>query len=148
MSGILAATATFKPSESMARWVDLYVQVRLFAAAQKAQGVVVVEAQATCPVVTGDLQSKIQPGEIIIGGGRIVAPVVSDSDHAPFVEFGTGLRGAGTYPYALPQEGVPFTGSWVYDFRNQGWVGMPSQPYLRPALDTARDQVLQEFKSA
>ena len=145
---ILAATATFKPSESLARFADLYVQVRLFAAVQRAQGVIVEEARAVCPIETGELFESIGSGEIVDANHQLTGPVVADCPHAAFVEFGTGLRGAGTYPYPLPQEGVPFTGSWVYDFRNQGWVGMPSQPYLRPALDTARDQVLQEFKAA
>ena len=47
---IIAATATFTPSGDMHRFVDLYVQVKLFAKVQRAQAVVVEEAKAICPV--------------------------------------------------------------------------------------------------
>lgn len=144
---IIAATAHFVPNGDMHRFVDLYVQVKLFAKVQRSQAVVVEEAKGICPSVTGELHDSIMAGEIVNDGQRIIGPVLATAPHAAFVEFGTGIRGAGTYPYPLPQEGVPFTGSWVYDFRNQGWIGMPAQPYLRPALDIARAAVLAEFQS-
>lgn len=131
----------------MRRFVDLYVQVKLFAKVQRAQEVVVEEAKTVCPVDTGELVSTIQAGEIVNDGNRIIGPVMATSGHAAFVEFGTGIRGSGTYPYPLPQAGVPFTGSWIYDYKSQGWIGMPSQPYLRPALDIARARVLTEFQA-
>ncbi len=143
---IIAATATFTPNGDMHRFVDLYVQVVLFAKVQHSQEIVVEEAKAACPVDTGELQSSIMAGEITNEGQRIVGPVVASAPHAAFLEFGTGLRGVGTYPYPLPQENVPRTGNWQYDYRNVGWVGMPSQSFLRPALDTARAQVLAEFE--
>jgi hypothetical protein len=130
----------------MRRFVDLYVQVKLFAKVQRAQAVVVEEAKAACPVGTGELQSSIAAGEIVDDGKRIVGPVLASAPHAAFLEFGTGLRGMGTYPYPLPQENVPYSGSWIYDYRNVGWVGMASQAYLRPALDISRQRVLAEFE--
>ena len=40
---------------------------------------------------------------------------------------------------------VPITGSWVYDYKKQNWVGHEAQPYMRPALDTARPAILEAF---
>jgi hypothetical protein len=58
--------------------------------------------------------------------------VQATSPHAAYVEFGTGQRGAasagaGNGPYS------------------ETWPGMPAQPYLRPALDTARPAILGAF---
>ena len=145
--GIIAATATFTPSGDMHRFVDLYVQVMLFAKVQRAQAVVVEEAKSICPELTGELRNSIMAGEIVNEGQRIIGPVLATAGHSSFVEFGTGLRGVGTYPYPLPQEGVPFTGSWIYNYRDPNWIGMPSRAFLRPALDIARARVLAEFQS-
>lgn len=79
--------------------------------------------------------------------GAIFA-IVTDSDHAAFVEFGTGQRGKDTpYPYPLP-EGVSWdynvgktirqnatTGRyyWFYPGQDGKWhytEGMPSRPFL------------------
>ena len=67
--------------------------------------------------------------------------MAATAPYAAFVEYGTGLRGAGTYPYELPSEGVPYTGSWVYDYKRQNWQGHAAQPFMRPALDTARPEI-------
>ena len=107
---------------------------------------VVDEAQMIAPVgETGDLVGSIHTASVQLVGSVVQGFVVADSDHAMFVEFGTGLRGEGTYPFPLPQSGVPITGSWVYDYKKQKWVGMPSQPYMRPALDTARPAIVAAF---
>ena len=106
---------------------------------------VVDEAQGIVPVDTGALKESIHTATVELVGSVVQGSVVADSDHAMFIEFGTGLRGEGTYPFPLPQSGVPITGSWVYDYKKQKWVGMPSQPYMRPALDTARPAIVAAF---
>jgi hypothetical protein len=78
-------------------------------------------------------------------GQRVTGTVSYTSGHASFVEFGTGIIGSGTYPYPLPQEGVPFTGSWVYDYKHQNWKGMYARPYLRPALDLNQSAIVALF---
>jgi Bacteriophage HK97-gp10, putative tail-component len=127
-------------SRLMQRVVPVIVE-----AVNESQGIVVDEARAIAPVRDGDLVSKIGAGPIALIGNAVTGSVTSESDHAGFVEFGTGTRGTGTYPYDLPSAGVPFTGSWVYDYKNQQWKGMPAQPYMRPALDTARPAILEAF---
>ena len=118
----------------MHRFVDLYVQVKLFAKVQRAQAVVVEEAKAICPVDTGDLRDSIVALEIVNDGQRIIGAVAATMPYAAYVCFGTGARGAasagaGPFSYTL------------------SWPGMVAQPYMRPALDVARAGVLAEFQS-
>lgn len=138
------ATASFTPGDPR-RYVELVVVVKIFARVRRAQGIVVDHARALVPVASGGLQNSIVALEPVDTFQEIIGEVVATAGHASFVEFGTGLRGAGTYPFPLPKEGVPITGSWVYDYKRQNWVGMPASPFMRPALDMARGAVLEGF---
>jgi hypothetical protein len=138
------ASSTFRPVD-ISRAMQSVVP-RLVAAIEDSQSAVTDEAQMIAPVgATGDLVSNIAPGPVSLVGNVVSGTVVSASGHASFVEFGTGLRGEGTYPYPLPTENVPITGSWVYDYKKQNWVGHEAQPYMRPALDTARPAIIDSF---
>lgn len=95
------------------------------------------EALAIVPRDTGELADSGGWQIVSDEDGRVVGVVFFSSEHAGFVEFGTGTSGAGTYPWPLPTEGVPFTGAWVYDYRHRNWKGHAAQPYLRPAADTS-----------
>ena len=94
---------------------------------------VLQEAQAIVPVDTGELRDS---GSVTVeeGDKRVVAHVVFSAPHAAFVEFGTGQRGAGS----------PGAGPYSY---SPTWPGMAAQPYLRPALDTAREAGKELFRS-
>ncbi len=98
------------------------------------------------PVDTGELVSS-GGRETQWKGQRVTGSVSYTSPHASFVEFGTGIIGSGTYPYPLPQEGVPITGSWIYDYAHRNWHGHAAQPYLRPALDMNQGSIVQLFGS-
>ena len=89
-------------------------------------GNVLDTAQALVAVDTGELKAS---GHVTIAetGKTIAAAVSFDADHAAFVEFGTGVRGAAS---AGAGEG-PYSTSWV---------GMPAQPYLRPAFEQHRNE--------
>ena len=80
------------------------------------------DAKLNCPVDTSDLVQSIQH-ETKVDGSSIKSTIYSNSDHAAYVEFGTGQRGEGTYA----NSNTPLA-------YNHDWVGMPSQPYLYPAL--------------
>ena len=103
------------------------------------------ESQILVPTLSGELKDSGKKSAQADTGAEITGGVEYSAPHCMFVEFGTGLAGMGTYPYPLPQEGVPITGSWIYDYRGIGWRGMAAQPYLRPALDSARTEVLTLF---
>ncbi len=117
---------------------------RIIAAVDNATEAVLATSQQLVPVDTGDLVSS--GGREVKWTGQKVSGFVSyTSMHASFVEFGTGLIGSGTYPYPLPQEGVPYTGSWIYDYKRQNWKGHVAVPYLRPSLDLSHDAIMQAF---
>jgi HK97 gp10 family phage protein len=106
---------------------------KLYAAAERSQDVLLEEARANVPVDTGELRSSIQRLPVVDDGETITADVVATAEHAAYVEYGTGLRG-------MSSSGA---GPFIYD---QGWLGMPAQPYMRPALDVARKRIKQEFR--
>jgi len=91
------------------------------------------EAEAIVPVDTGELALSITALPVVDTGERIIAEVVATAPHAAYVEFGTGVRGAGS------------AGAGPFDY-NMDWPGMEAQPYMRPALDVARARVFEEFK--
>lgn len=94
--------------------------------------IVLEEAEAIVPVDTGELRESGHT-ETTRAGLESVSAVVFDSDHAAYVEYGTGQRGAAS----------PGAGEGPYD---PNWPGMPAQPYLRPALDTALPAIVEVFR--
>ena len=138
------AQSEFKPvdlSRIMAQIVP-----KLVTAVTESCEAVSTEAAAIAPVETGALRESIHVGTVELVGTVVEGTVGSSLSYAAFVEYGTGKSGEGTYPGELPQSGVPFTGSWVYDFRKRGWIGHAARPYLRPALDTARPAIQAAFE--
>lgn len=98
-------------------------------------------------VFTGELISSIKTKFGGSGKGKCVFYVVADSEHAVFVEFGTGQMGAeGAYPYPLPPgvdweyntgktifEVSPGQYGWFYPGEDGQWYftqGMPSRPFM------------------
>ena len=128
----LRANATFRAGD----WARLEAKLvpLLTIGAQNGAAEVLVEAQAIVPVDTGDL---LRSGSTSVEWtGKVVTGYVEfGQPYAAYVEFGTGRRG----------QGSAGAGPYAYD---QNWAGMVAQPYLRPALDTARPAVLSAFQEA
>ncbi len=138
----IRANVTFKAG-SFARLESVIVP-RIIAAVDAATAVVLSASQQLVPVDTGELVSS-GGRETQWKGTRVTGSVSYSAPHASFVEFGTGIIGSGTYPYELPREGVPFTGSWTYDYKHQNWKGFYARPYLRPALDQNQGNITALF---
>lgn len=141
----LSATPTVKFG-SFASLEALIVPKLMKGAAAGSQAVL-AESQIRVPVAGGSLKASGSTS-VEWKGTSVKGYVMYSAGHAAFVEFGTGIVGRGTYPFELPTEGVPFTGEWVYDYKQQDWRGMVAQPYLRPALDICRQQILDAFQDA
>ncbi len=125
----LKATAQYTPRNDVGQFIAQRITPAVMAATEEAAGVVLVEAQAIVPVRTGALRDSGKVGEAREVNGRATAEVIFTEPYSAYVEMGTGIRGsqspgAGPYPY------------------NPAWPGMAAQPYLRPALDTARQEML------
>ncbi len=127
----IRATAQFTPRNDIGRFIAERITPAVRQATLDAGQIVLSEAQDVVPVDTGALRNS---GQVTVRetDTSIIADVAFTEPYAAYVEFGTGIRGsqspgAGPYPY------------------NPAWPGMAAQPYLRPALDTARPEMLGEF---
>lgn len=130
------ATSTFKPVD-LIRIQQLFVP-KIVAAVTDGCGAVVTEAQAIAPVLSGEFHDSIHTASVQLVGTVVSGTVTASAPHSEFVEFGTGVRGEGTYPGELPE-------GWVYDHKDQNWQGHAAQPTMRPALDTARPEILAAY---
>lgn len=125
-------------------------KVRLFAEklAQRGVEIAKIEIANLDAIFTGELLSSIHSEYKASFDGGAIFCVVADSEHAMFVEFGTGQRGLDKpYPYKLP-DGVswsyatgetikknPVSGNyyWFYPGQDGKWhytEGMPSRPFM------------------
>lgn len=94
------------------------------------------QAKALVPVDTGNLAGSIHP-KVITKGNIIIGKVYTNVTYAPYVEFGTGSKGNGTYPnkeISLSYRSTPwlFTPDGGETFYYT--LGQVAQPYMYPAL--------------
>lgn len=78
-------------------------------------------AKTVVPVDTGELRDSITHS-VDVMGNHVHGTIEAGTDHALFVEFGTGVKGAGTY--------LGDTTDWVYDIKGQNWQGHPANPFM------------------
>jgi len=106
---------------------------KLIAATERAQQIALQEAKAIVPVDTGLLRDSIEKGPVVDDGQMVTGTVFATAPYAGYVEFGTGRRGAES------------PGSDLRHSYTLTWPGQVAKPYLRPALDNARQRVREEF---
>ena len=115
--------------------LDNLSKLQLEQALNKACLIVENEAKKLCPVDTGQLRSSITH-EVAEKEGRVGTNV----EYAPYVEYGTGLFAA---------NGDGRQERWSYQDGEGNWhstIGQHPQPFLHPALNNNREQVLQTIK--
>ena len=123
--GFIRATATATFRSDAGRFIQGKITPAVRAGVEAFGNLVLEESQALVPVDTGEL--KASGSVVVVETDKTVrAEVVYSAGHAAFVEFGTGIRGASS----------PGAGPYSY---SPTWPGMVAQPYLRPALDAARE---------
>lgn len=121
----------------------------LFKSMQKQGELVKGDAKDLCPVDLGDLRQSIKR-ETKRYKGKIVAKIYTNSDHAAYVEFGTGQVGQNTpvankYPGALAYK----QDKWLANIPDVGLryvAGQPAQPYLYPALKNNKEKIVDNVK--
>jgi HK97 gp10 family phage protein len=121
-----SATSSFSGLRLSA--IQAQVNTAVLLSVEQSADVILDEAINLVPVDTGELLAS---GHTEVDGNT--ASVIFDSDHAGYVEYGTGIRGAAS----------PGAGPYPYD---PNWPGMPAQPYLRPALDMAQPEIREIFR--
>lgn len=118
---------------------ELADPAKLEAALGKACALVEREAKIKAPKGSGELRrsitSKIEKDDTEIKG-----VVFTPLEYAPYVEYGTGL---------FAEEGGRQDVPWHYQDDKGEWhttSGMHPQPYMRPALDENREEILRILK--
>ena len=108
------------------------------------------QAKALAPVdtgnLTGSIHMKVEQQQNFIAGR-----VFTNTEYAPFVEFGTGIKGNGTYPYKIKGLKLSYRDTpWVYSpddgetfYRTKGQV---AQPFMYPALNMNKDYIKKLFR--
>lgn len=112
----------------------------------KAVLIVEAEAKALAPVNIGNLRESIHP-EVKMIGDSIVGRIYTQAEYAAYVEFGTGIKGNGTYPYQVEGLSLSYRNTpWSYEPEGGGeriWTaGQVAQPYMYPALKNNEKHIL------
>lgn len=114
------------------------------------------DARMLSPVDKGDLRKSITH-TTIEQNGEIVSMIHTNSDHALYVEFGTGPVGAANHEGISPNVNVSYTME-KWRGRIPGLVsdtddgiryisGQPAKPYLYPALKDNEEQIEEKIKN-
>lgn len=145
------ASITIKGIEALTHKLDKIDQMeQAKKCMDKAVLMVHSQAKLLAPVDTGDLAGSIH-FNTVVKGTEIIGKVYTNKVYAPFVEFGTGIKGNGTYPnkkIKLTYRSTP----WVYT-PNDGedfyyTEGQVAQPYMYPAIKQNEKKIKAMFKEA
>lgn len=117
--------------------VDRLVDVDMTHGMNKVVALVQGSAKLKAPADTGDLQGSISKQVTKRGKGIFEGKVFTNLEYAPYVEFGTGAKGDGTYPHKT--KGISLTyrqTPWAFEKDGEViWTsGQVAQPYMYPAL--------------
>lgn len=113
-------------------------------ALKKACALVARAAIEKAPKGGGDLRRSITY-RIENNGDKLVGVVFTPLEYAPYVEYGTGLGAFEEGGSGNGRTDVP----WSYQDEEGNWhstCGMPPRPFLRPALNENREEVLRILK--
>lgn len=129
----LKARVQWAPRSSAGQFVSARVGPAALKATEAITRQIYDRSQQLVPVDTGALKAS---GHMAVTetGQTVVGHVAYDSAHASYVEYGTGIRGASS----------PMAGPFPY---SPNWPGMAPSPYLRPATDEARADVMAHYRS-
>ena len=118
---------------------DLIDMQKLEQTMGKACAIVERSAKQKAPKDTGALRRSIT-SKIEVVDDSIVGIVFTPLEYAPYVEYGTGL---------FAEEGGRIDVPWNYQDDKGEWhstSGQKPQPYMRPALNENREEILRIIK--
>ena len=112
--------------------------MELRSAMNKATQLVHGQAKTLAPADTGQLRGSIHM-QVKDTGKELQGRVYTNVEYASYVEFGTGIKGNGTYPYQVEGLNLEYRNKgWAYYDEDKGeWIytkGQKAQPYMYPAL--------------
>ena len=130
------ANITIKGIEKLTKRYNKIANMLPTEAVKKTTTFVHAQAKELVPVDTGNLRGSIHMS-VQTKGKEVVGRVYTNNDHAMYVEFGTGIRGNGSYPYQVKGLSLSY---------KSDWQGMVAQPYMYPALKKGREYAKGLFK--
>jgi HK97 gp10 family phage protein len=146
------ANVTIKNIERLAKRFKKISNMELMETMNRATALVHGQAKDLAPVDKGQLAGSIHM-KVKKKRNRVEGRVYTNVEYAPYVEFGTGITGNGTYPYKI--EGLSLTykdKGWAYFDEDKGeWIytkGQEAQPYMYPALNLHKETIMRMFKDA
>ena len=98
-------------------------------------------AREKAPKDTGALRRSIE-SKVESNGGEMRGIVFTPLEYAPYVEYGTGIFAEGGGRQDVP---------WNYQDDEGNWhstSGQHPKPFMRPALDENREEILRMLKEA
>lgn len=133
------ASVKIKGIDSLMQRFNAIANMELKSAVNKATELVHGQAKALAPVDTGGLAGSIHM-QVKDTGKELQGRVYTNCEYAPYVEFGTGVTGNGTYPYQIKGLNLEYKPKgWAYYDEDTGeWIytkGQKAQPYMYPALN-------------
>ena len=127
------ATITINNLDKLSTKLNNLANIDVEKAVKKATSFVHGQAKALAPVDTGRLRGSIHQN-VEKKVNLVVGKVYTNLNYAPYVEFGTGIRGNGSYPYESELKSI----NLAY---KEDWKGMKSQPFLFPAIKGSEEYV-------
>ncbi|WP_346888338.1 HK97-gp10 family putative phage morphogenesis protein [Clostridium sp. UBA1056] len=124
------------------------VEETLYKSIDRQSKLVQGDAKDLCDVDTGDLRNSIKT-ETKIKGDKIVGSIFTNSDHGPYVEFGTGKKGEASGGDKYPGPISYKQDKWLVNIPDVGprWIeGQPAQPFMYPALKNNEERILENIK--
>ncbi len=142
------ATVTLKNFDSLQKKLSKLSDINVKQTVNKATTFVHGQAKELCPEDTGTLRASIHM-EVKDKGKEVIGRVYTNAKYAAFVEFGTGIKGNGSYPYNIKGITLSYKSEpWLVSFKgNSGenivvWTkGQKAQPYLYPALRRSKKYI-------
>ena len=144
------ANATIKNIDRLTERLNNIKDMDLKTLVNKATEMVHGQAKDLAPVDTGELAGSIRMETKKIQNGY-QGRVYTNLEYSAYVEFGTGVKGNGTYPYEV--EGLTLTykdKGWAFiNPKTDEWVytkGQEAQPYMYPALKLNEKRIRKMLK--
>ena len=144
------ATVTIKNIDRLTQKLNRISNMELKETMIKATNLVHGQAKLLALVDTGNLSGSIHQ-EVKEVNKNIEGRVYTNLEYAPYVEFGTGIKGNGTYPYDIEGLNLSYRDSpWCYYNKDDELIwtkGQEAQPYMYPALKMHEKTIRELFKN-
>lgn len=117
------------------------------------------QAKLLAPANEGELRRNIKT-KVDLKGSKVIGMMYNNLEHAPYVEFGTGPKGAADHSGISPEASISYrTEPWFvhkdqidvgpYRFQEVGdfykMYGQAAQPFIYPALKDNEDRVVKNI---